>query len=95
MSVWLQLVHAQMNNLLDDQRGLESRYQTILAKKFDLRRNTRNLERLTAMEQEVVEAGADLKNSTHVFSRSVRQNPLTGDNMKKIQDDRLALECGI
>lgn len=82
------MVHSQMTELMDGQRDLESRYQSILAKKLDLKHSTTNAEKLTEMEKEVLETGADLKNSTHVFTRSVRQNPLTGDNMSKIQEDR-------
>jgi hypothetical protein len=44
--------------------------------------------KLTEVEKEVIESGHDLKNSTHVFGRSLRQNPLTGDNVSKIQSDR-------
>ncbi|KAH3805977.1 dynein regulatory complex protein 9-like [Dreissena polymorpha] len=86
------IVHSQMNELLSGQRDLETRYQSILAKKIDLKHSTQNTGKLTDMEKEVLEMGKDLKNSTHVFARSVRQNPLTGDNMVKIQDDRLFLE---
>ncbi|WAR27277.1 DRC9-like protein [Mya arenaria] len=86
------LVHSQMNELLDSQRDLETRYQSILSKKIDMKQSTRNTGKLTDMEREVMELGGDLKNSTHIFTRSVRQNPLTGDNMSKIQDDRLFLE---
>lgn len=82
------MVHSQMTELMDSQRDLESRYQSILAKKLDIKHSTRNAEKLTEMEKEVLETGGDLKNSTHVFTRSVRQNPLTGDNTVKIQDDR-------
>jgi len=77
-----------MNDLLDTQKDLENRYQTILAKKVDLKGNTINTAKLSEMERDVLEAGGDLKNSTHIFTRSVRQNPLTSDNMVKIQDDR-------
>lgn len=86
------LVHTQMTELMDSQRDLETRYQSILAKKLDLKHTTANVNRLTEMEKEVLETGGDLKNSTHVFTRSVRQNPLTGDNTAKIQDDRLFIE---
>ena len=77
-----------MGQLVDGQKDLEHKYQSILAKKLDLKHKTKNIDRLTEVEREVLETGGDLKNSTHVFSRSVRQNPLTGDNMSKIQQDR-------
>ena len=81
-------MQSQMGQLVDGQKDLEHKYQSILAKKLDLKHKTKNIDRLTEVEREVLETGGDLKNSTHVFSRSVRQNPLTGDNMSKIQQDR-------
>lgn len=88
----LSIVQSQMGSLVDGQKDLENKYQSILAKKLDLKHKTKNIEKLTEVEREVLETGGDLKNSTHVFSRSVRQNPLTGDNMTKIQQDRYFLE---
>lgn len=82
------MVSNELNQLVSGQKELELRYQTILAKKLDLMSSTKNQDRLTEVEKEVIEAGADLKNSTHVFGRSLRQNPLTGDNMVKVQEDR-------
>lgn len=82
------MVQSELQQLVQGQKDLELKYQTILAKKLELRNTTKNVARLTEAEQEVLDAGSDLKNSTHVFGRSLRQNPLTGDNIQKIQDDR-------
>ena len=82
------MVQSELNQLVAGQKDLEQRYQTILAKRLQLRQNTKNEMKLTEIEREVVESGQDLKNSTHVFGRSLRQNPLTGDNITKIQADR-------
>lgn len=87
------MVSNELNQLVSGQKELELRYQTILAKKLDLMSSTKNQDRLTEVEKEVIEAGADLKNSTHVFGRSLRQNPLTGDNMVKVQEDRYSICC--
>ena len=83
------MVQSELNQLVAGQKDLEQRYQTILAKRLEMRQNTKNEMKLTEIEKEVVESGHDLKNSTHVFGRSLRQNPLTGDNIAKIQADRL------
>lgn len=88
----VEMVSNELNQLVSGQKELELRYQTILAKKLDLMSSTKNQDRLTEVEKEVIEAGADLKNSTHVFGRSLRQNPLTGDNMVKVQEDRMFVE---
>ena len=41
-----------------------------------------------AASKEVSAMGRDLKNSTHVLSRSLKQSPLTQDNLDKVQHDR-------
>ena len=38
--------------------------------------------------KEMKEAGGALRNGIHVMSRSLRQNPVTIDNLQKVQADR-------
>lgn len=82
------MVRGELTQLVDRQVQLESKYQSVLGKKMELMRTTKNPEKLLAAEKEVLSTGGDLKNSTHVFGRTLRQNPLTGDNIAKIQEDR-------
>merc|ERR1712154_499532 len=72
---------------------LETKYQSVLSRKMEMIGTTKNPDKLSAVEQEVLSTGGDLKNSTHVFGRTLRQNPLTSDNLVKIQEDRTFLEC--
>ena len=83
-----QMVKNEIDSLVDGQLRLEDKFQTALTSKADLRSRTKNSAKLRAAEHGVNEIGGDLKNSTHVFGRSLRQNPLTSDNMTKIQEDR-------
>ena len=82
------MVRDDINQLLDGQRDLESKYQSVLMKKMDLRRTTKHAGKLAEADEDVLNTGRDLKNSMHTFGRSLRQNPITGDNTAKIQEDR-------
>ena len=73
---------------MDRQVQLEKKYQSVLSKKMELIGTTKNPDKLLDVEKEVLSTGGDLKNSTHVFGRTLRQNPLTSDNLGKIQEDR-------
>ncbi|KAL3848011.1 hypothetical protein ACJMK2_018896 [Sinanodonta woodiana] len=88
----LEMVSTELNRLVEGQKELENRYQSVLFHKLEMLQSTKNISKLTDVEKEVLQAGRDLKNSTHVFTRSLRQNPLAGDNIAKIQDDRLFFE---
>lgn len=74
--------------LVDCQNQLEKKYQSVLAKKIELLGTTKNPGKLLSVEKEVMDAGGDLKNSAYVFGRTLKQNPLTADNLMKIQEDR-------
>lgn len=88
-----QIVHTEINQLVDNQQNLESQFQSALQNKADVHTKTRNSGKIRHAEQNLGAVGADLKNSTHTFGRSLRQNPLTGDNMMKIQEDRGFVEA--
>lgn len=89
----MEIVRGDLSQLVDKQMQLETKYQSVLSKKMEMIGTTKNPEKLSAVEQEVLSTGADLKNSTHVFGRTLRQNPLTSDNLVKTQEDRTFLEC--
>ncbi|XP_005104711.1 dynein regulatory complex protein 9 [Aplysia californica] len=88
----MEIVRGDLAQLVDRQVQLESKYQSVLSKKMEMIGSTKNPEKLQDVEQELLSAGGDLKNSTHVFGRTLRQNPLTQDNLVKIQEDRVFLE---
>ncbi|CAG5123707.1 unnamed protein product, partial [Candidula unifasciata] len=82
------IVRDELTQLVNHQLELENKYQSVLFKKMELIGKTKNHEKLLAAEKEVLSAGGDLKNSTQVFHRSLRQSPLTADNLIKVQKDR-------
>ncbi|XP_070173058.1 dynein regulatory complex protein 9-like [Littorina saxatilis] len=83
-----EIVRSEIDQLVDGQQQLENKFQSALETKAALNSKTKNSAKLRAASEGVNTIGGDLKNSTHVFGRSLRQNPLTTDNIQKIQDDR-------
>lgn len=88
-----EIVGDDIARLVGGQRKLEDRFENVLAQKNDLQGQGRVIaEQRASLQKEGVAAAADLKNSTHVFARSLKQSPLTPDNLEKVQADRHFLE---
>lgn len=82
------MVKEEVSQLVAGQKDLENKYQSALVRKLELKHTTKNAGKLAEVEEDVLSTGRDLKNSLHTFGRTLRQNPVTGDNIAKIQDDR-------
>ncbi|KAK7480454.1 hypothetical protein BaRGS_00028271, partial [Batillaria attramentaria] len=83
-----EIVRNEIDQLVNNQQNLENQFQTALTNKAEVHAKTRNSGKKRAAEQSVGAVGGDLRNSTYIFGRTLRQNPLTSDNMHKIQEDR-------
>ena len=60
-----------------------------MEKKQNLHGNARSMvDKRSEAHQEAQNVAKDIRNSTHVFARTVKQNPLTSDNLQKVQMDR-------
>ena len=61
----------------------------VLSKKADMRGGGRAMsDKRAGAQKEAHAVGADLRNNMHVFARSLKQSPLTPDNLEKVQADR-------
>lgn len=74
------MVEDEISRLVLGQRQLEDQFEGVADQKG---------EDATAKKAEVA---GQLRNSTHVFARSMKQSPLTPDNLDKVQTDRAFLE---
>jgi len=74
------MVDDEISRLVFGQKQLEDQFQTVADQKG---------EEAAVKKQE---AAGQLRNSTHVFARSMKQSPLTPDNLEKVQSDRGFLE---
>lgn len=88
-----EIVGDGIDAIVDNQKQLESQFEQVLDRKQQILGDTRSVQdRRREAHEKVKGAGADLSNITHMFARSLRQNPLTTDNLQKVQADRAFLE---
>lgn len=83
----LQIVKDEITTLVDEQKKLEADYEEIMTDRSTgftaAGAATKQANRTKAQQ-----AGKDITNSTNVMTRNLKQNPLTSDNLSKIQEDR-------
>lgn len=78
------MVKDEINHLVEEQKKLEGKYEQLMGSRSgDLGQVTRQ-----ANVDQARSAGRDLTNSTYVMNRNLKQNPLTMDNLSKVQEDR-------
>ena len=87
------MVGDDIRSLVDSQRQLENKFGSVMDKKGALdvsgaAATKTGQERQGEVRKEAQQAGGQLRNSTHVFARSLKQSPLTPDNLEKVQADR-------
>lgn len=88
-----QIVGDEISELVDTQKELESRFESVMEKKKNIVGTTRSKQEQRAeAHREAVGISGDLRNNAHVFGRSLKQSPLTSDNLLKCQADRAFLE---
>ncbi|XP_071949916.1 dynein regulatory complex protein 9-like [Antedon mediterranea] len=83
------IVGDEIGDILESQRNLETRYEQLILKRAELREGGRK-EQLKVQEnnQEIGDVIGGLRLKTNHFSKALKQNPLTPDNLAKVQKDR-------
>ncbi len=83
------VVDEDISQLVSGQQDLENKYEQVMSKKAEMRGEARSVvEKRADTRREAQNISGDLRNSTHVFARSLKQSPLTPDNVEKVQADR-------
>ena len=75
----LQIVGNDISQIVEGQRNLESKYEDVLTQKQKGKSKGAG---------DLSNVSGELRNSTHTLARSLKQNPLTPDNLEKVQADR-------
>ena len=70
------MVGEEISELMSNQRSLENQYEAVMSQEQGMKSGRKSA------------LGKDLRNSTHTVARSLKQNPLTPDNLDKVQADR-------
>ncbi|EDO39999.1 predicted protein [Nematostella vectensis] len=88
-----QIVDDELGQILQDQRDLESRYESLLSQREDIKmRFTNNSSKVMESDAMVTSTARTLRDGAQALNRSFKQNPLTSDNLAKIQSDRKFLQ---
>lgn len=87
-----QIIDDELGEILSGQRDLEMKYENLMSQREGLRAQHVNQSQMVANDLNVASVAKSLRESTHGLNRSFRQNPLTSDNMTKIQADRKFLQ---
>jgi hypothetical protein len=96
---FLKIVRNQVERVLSTQHKIEDEYDAQISHRSQLQRNKTHdtLEQPNAKESqklmdelsaELKKTTADLKTGVNKINRMFSQNPLTADNMKKVEQDR-------
>ncbi|ELT90548.1 hypothetical protein CAPTEDRAFT_92017, partial [Capitella teleta] len=77
----------------EEAKDAEERFEQTMKQKQQVTGNTKSaVERRGDLQSQGRKVGSELKNNMHIFSRSLKQSPLTTDNMEKVQADRAFAE---
>lgn len=86
------IIDDELGEILSGQRDLELKYENLMIQREGLRAQNVNQSQLMDNDLKVASVAKSLRESTQGLNRSFRQNPLTSDNMTKIQADRKFLQ---
>ncbi|XP_054771353.2 dynein regulatory complex protein 9-like [Lytechinus pictus] len=88
-----EMVGDEISQILDSQKNLESKYENLIQQRADLRAGPkRDAGRLYDNNQEIGSVVGGLRTANQTFAKSLKQSPLTSDNLYKMQDDRQFLQ---
>ncbi|XP_043926637.1 dynein regulatory complex protein 9 isoform X3 [Protopterus annectens] len=83
------IVGNEVNSVLQTQKKLELRYEELMSARSEIKGTKWNgSEKIAELRQQIHETAGDLKRSNHVFSGTMKQSPLSPENLKKVQADR-------
>ncbi|XP_041038644.1 dynein regulatory complex protein 9 [Carcharodon carcharias] len=89
------IVGNEIDMILKSQKQVESKFQELISSRSEEKESTGNVsrERLAELGEQIKKTAGDLKRSTQLLNISLKQCPLTADNLTKVQADRqFALE---
>ncbi|KAG8586308.1 hypothetical protein GDO81_005335 [Engystomops pustulosus] len=83
------IVGSEIAKILKTQRQMEGNFEELMATRADVQLTPPPLlSKLQDLKEQVHETSEKLKTSNVKFTKAARQNPLTSDNLRKVQADR-------
>ncbi|KAI8498737.1 PREDICTED: IQ domain-containing protein G-like [Branchiostoma belcheri] len=89
-----EIVGDEIGRIVDSQRQLEQQFSQLMTARQDTKVSgaVGKMDRLMQLDQDITAVSGGLKGSNQFFTRSLKQSPLTSDNLEKIQADRAFVE---
>ncbi|CAH1244853.1 IQCG [Branchiostoma lanceolatum] len=89
-----EIVGDEIGRIVDSQRQLEQQFSQLMTARQDTKFSGAigKTNRLMQLDQDITAVSGGLKGSNQFFTRSLKQSPLTSDNLEKIQADRAFVE---
>ncbi|XP_033637450.1 dynein regulatory complex protein 9-like isoform X2 [Asterias rubens] len=89
-----EIVGDEIGKIIDSQKQLESKYEGLISKRTELRAGGRrgDANRLKETDHEIGTVVGGIRHAAQTFTKSLKQSPLTSDNLGKLQYDRQFLQ---
>eukprot|EP00002_Diphylleia_rotans_P018512 TRINITY_DN3582_c0_g1_i4.p1 TRINITY_DN3582_c0_g1~~TRINITY_DN3582_c0_g1_i4.p1 ORF type:complete len:190 (+),score=52.81 TRINITY_DN3582_c0_g1_i4:83-652(+) len=86
-----QTVGDEISRIIEDQRSLERRYEQLIAQRSQLK-SLSNKSKYKENQAQIEEIARELRQSTKVLCRNLKENPNIAENLMKIQSERSSLQ---
>ena len=83
-------VGVEISKIIEDQHGLEARYEDLIVMRNVLK-SMQNRTKYHENQQKIEEVARELRHSTRVLCRNLKENPNVAENLMKIQTERASL----
>ena len=81
----------EISRIIEEQRKLEARYEELIALRSQLK-GLANKAKWKENQDEINRVAQELRQSTKLLCRNLKDNPNLGENMEKVQNERIKLE---
>lgn len=85
-----EMVGDEIGKIIDSQKQLETKYEDLILKRAELRAggSKKDAGKLQDNDNDIDNVVGGIRHANQTFSKSLKQSPLTSDNLVKMQDDR-------
>lgn len=73
---------------MENQKNLENQYEELIAKRAGLKSSRKDSGRLKSNEEDIGNVVGGIRHAAQSFVKTLKQSPLTTDNVVKLQEDR-------
>lgn len=87
-----EIVGEEIGKIVDNQKNLENQYEELVARRAGLKTSKNDSAQLQGNEQDISNVVGGIRHAAQSFGKTLKQSPLTSDNVVKLQNDRNFLQ---